>query len=321
MFTVQGQIPQQHQRSQIPVDTDNSDVSAPGLQALANVNTNAIGGSQATDSLDSHTDTPPVAHAALHHNSKQYQESKDTDNSDASAPSLQALATINTDAIGGTQATDSLDSHTDITPVAQPVLHPKSKQYRVSQMDIIKSDLQHFLDHLKERQTKRSIHLDGLLSQWVDIWLRDRSQAILIYVLGSESGQYEGRKLETRSLNILDKTKTRVLMHHCSKQGVCVHLAKMSSSIITSPDKEIDVKTTMQLRQIRIVDRAPLIEGPVIIKSENMIQKDYLLDRYHRTVDSQKADTTPGEAITTSKNDTPRNFEDWVSLSLFFIRS
>ena len=188
-------------------------------------------------------------------------------------------------------------------------------------MDIIKSELQHYLDHLKERQTKRSSHLEGLLSDWVDIWLRDRSQALLVYVLGSDSGQYEGRKLETRSLNILDRTKTKVLMQHCSKQGVCVHLAKMSSSVITSPDKEIDVKMTMQLRQIRCVDRALLIEGPVTIKSESMIQKNYLQERYYRTVESSKAHSTPGESITASENDTSRNFEDWVSFSLLFIPS
>ena len=234
----------------------------------------------------------------------------DTDHSDRSVPSSQATSTANTDdATGETHATDSFDPHTDTTRAA---LDYRPKPHQGSKMYAIKALLQSVLDSFREPPTKPSSDLDELLSQWLGVWRENRRHSLLVYVLAPGSGQYQGRRPAVHNLDTIDQIMTGTLAQLCSKKGICLHLAKMTSAVNTSPDEVLDVKSTIQLLEIHHLRGGVLVDKPITIESESIIQRSLLRDRYHRCVAARKSNPF---ASPVSRTDTSINFQDWVSLS------
>ena len=191
------------------------------------------------------------------------------------------------------------------------LLRPKNHQ--MFKMESIKALLQISLDHLKDSQTEHSSPLDGLLSQWLDVWREDRSHALLIYILGDDSNQYEHRKLDFNNLEAVDKFKANFLVRQCSQQGACLHLAKMTSVVDSDPDQALELKMAISLNEIHDLNGGLLVNKPIAIGKESIIQKSLLMDRYHRTVASQNPYPSPSEGSPVLQTDTSRGFQDWVS--------
>ena len=183
-------------------------------------------------------------------------------------------------------------------------------------MDTIKLLLSNFLDHIKEPQTKPSTYLDGLLSQWLGMWRRDRSHALLIYIFGDGGHQYKGRKLDINNMDTSDQNKMSILKQQSSEQGVALLLAKMTSAVERSPDNVLEVRPTVQLIEIHDLHGGLLVNKPVTTKSESIVQKDYLKDRCFRFVEYQKAYPILHQGSPAPQIDTLMKFEDWVSLSM-----
>lgn len=237
-----------------------------------------------------------------------------------SAPNLQDLATANTDDIGGTRATgtrvtDSFDTHTDLRQVADVALAFRPKDPQVFKMDTIRSMLRDFLDSLILPQPTHPTYLDGVLPQWLDVWKEDRSQALLIYVLGFGIDLYKGRTLDISNLYPIDLLKTRTLERQCSKHGVRIHLARMTSDVYPDPDNVSDLKTTSRLYEVHDLQRGLLVDKPFTVKNDSLLQKSLLRERYYRTVGDRGSHPPPCEGSPVPQPGIPRSYHDWVSLS------
>lgn len=242
-----------------------------------------------------------------------------------SAPSHEAGVTAERDAIDEAHTVNCFDAQMNETQVAQAALDYGPKHHQVSivdsNMESTKALLQNFLADLKESQTEHSFYLDGLLSQWLDIWRRDRSHALLIYVLGGGSEQYQDRILAPSNLETIDKIKTSILQRQCSEQGACLHLARMKSTVSIDSDEALELKMAINLREIRDLSGGLLVDKPVTVGRESIIQKALLKERYHRAVASRNPYPSPSEGSPTLGTNTSENFQDWVSsfqVSLFY---
>lgn len=249
-----------------------------------------------------------------------HQESQlplDADFTNMSPPSHEAGATAKRDAIDGAHVVNYFDTQMNETQVAQAALDYGPKHHQVSNVDSTmestKALLHNFLDDLRESQTEHSFYLDGLLSQWLDIWRRDRSHALLIYVLGDGSEQYQDRKLARSNLDTIDKLKTGILERQCSEQGACIHLAKMKSTISIDSNEALELKMAINLREIRDLKGGLLVDKPVTVGRESIIQKALLKERYHRAIASRNPYPSPSEGSPTFGTKTSENFQDWVS--------
>lgn len=249
-----------------------------------------------------------------------HQESQlplDADFAKMSAPSHEAGATAKRDAIDGAHTVNYFDAQVNETQVAQAALDYGPKHHQVSivdsNMESTKALLQNFLDHLKESQTEHSFYLDGLLSQWLDIWRRDRSHALLIYILGDGSEQYQDRKLARSNLETIDKIKTSILERQCSEQDACIHLARMQSIISMDSDEALELRMAVNLREIRDLNGGLLVDKPVTVGRESIIQKALLKERYHRAIASRNPYPSPSEGSPTFGTNTSKDFQDWVS--------
>ena len=182
-------------------------------------------------------------------------------------------------------------------------------------MYAIKALLQSVLDSFREPPTKPSSDLIELLSQWHAVWHQDRRHSLLVYILGDGSGQYQGPGPALHLLDPIDQIMTGTLAQHSSSQGFYLHLAKMTSAVNTSPDEVLGVKTTIRLLEIHHLRGEILVDKPISITSECIIQRSLLRDRYYRGVATRNSNPTPGRGAPVSQPGTSRNFQDWVSLS------
>ena len=245
-----------------------------------------------------------------------YEESQFPANADfanISAPSHRAGATAKRDALCGVQTVNSFDTKMNKTQVAQAALDYMPKHRQVSDMESTKALLRNFLDNLKQPQTEHSLYFHGLLSQWLNIWRKDRSHALLIYVLGDGSEQYKDRKLDHTNLETIDKIKKDLLELQCSHQGTCLHLARMTSAVNMDSDKTLELKMAISLHEMRDLDGGLLVDKPVSVGRDSIIQKDFLKERYHRAVASRNPYPSPSELSPTLQTNTAKSFQDWVS--------
>lgn len=241
----------------------------------------------------------------------------DADFANVSAPSHEAGATENRDAIDGANSVNYLDARMKENELAQAALDYEPNHHQVSNVDCnmesTKAMLRNFLDDLNESQTERSFYLNGLLSQWLDTWRRDRSHALLIYVLGDGRERYRDRKLTRSNLETIDEIKISILERQCSEQGVCIHLARMKTSISIDSDEALELKMAISLREIRDLNGGLLVDKPVTVGGESIIQTALLKERYHRAVASRNPYPSPSEGSPTLATNTSENFQDWVS--------
>lgn len=217
-------------------------------------------------------------------------------------------------AIDGVQAANQFDANSDKIQLAQAAISHRPKRDHVLKMESIKALLKNCLDGLKEPQNKRSSYLDGLLSQWLDIWRQDRSHNLLIYILGGGSEQYKDRKLDYEDLETSDKIKKNVLEQQCPQQGACLHLAKLTSALDIDPDEALELKMAISLHEIRDLNGGLVVSKPVTVGRESIIQKSLLKERYHRTIAPRNPYPSPAEGSPTLQADTSKIFLDWVSL-------
>lgn len=236
------------------------------------------------------------------------------------AMSYQAGAMDIRDAIDGAQTTNAFDANIDITKVAQAAIGYRPKNHQASDMESIKALLRKFLDDIKEPQTERSSYFDGLLSQWLEIWRKDRTHSHLIYLLGDRSEQYEGRSLDYHDLETIDKIKTRLLEQQCLQRGVCLHLAKMTSAVNADPDDAFELKMAISLHEIRDLSGGLLGNKPVAVGRESLLQKGILKQRYHQRIARQNPYPSPTDGTPSVQTDTAKSFQDWVSPSHIHLR-
>ena len=232
------------------------------------------------------------------------------DDDTLSTPKVQADNTADTHAIHGAQIADGVYPHTDETQVAQTARGSRPKNSHVFTMDITKPLLANFLDRLGQSHIGHPSYLDKVLSQWLAVWQEDPSHALLVYILDNGSGQHEDRELNLDNLEDTDRIKADLLLQQCSPQKVCLHLAKMTSTIRRNPTKPFHLNVAIDLYEIRDHNGALLIEKPVTVGRESIIQKSLLKDR----------SPSPSEGSPTLQTDTLRTFHDWVSsfLSSFY---
>ena len=219
-----------------------------------------------------------------------------------------------------TQTASPFDDDTDITKLAQAAIRYREKYHQTPDMESVKALLRNFLDDIKESQTERSSYLDGLLSQWLDIWQRDRTHSLLIYVLGDRSEHYGNRMLDFNDLETVDKIKTRILEQQCSQQGVCLYLAKMKSAVDTDPNDDLELKMAISLHEISDLSGGLLGNKPVSVGRESILQKGMLKERCHQQIARQNPYPSPIEGTPSLQIDTAKSFEDWVSPSYFPLR-
>ena len=237
------------------------------------------------------------------------------DHTYVSAMTHQAGAMENTDNFDGAQAANRFDDNTDITKVAQAAIDYRQHRHQISDMESVKALLRNFLDDIKEPQTERSSYFDGLLSQWLDIWRKDRTHSLLIYVLGDRSEHYKNRMLDFNDLENIDKIKTHFLSQQCSQQGICLHLAKMTSAVNVDPRDKSEPKMAMSLYEIRDLAGGLLGNKPVALGRESFLQKSMLEERYHQQIASQNPYPSPTDGTQLPHIDPAKSFEDWVSPS------
>ena len=217
------------------------------------------------------------------------------------------------DAIDGAQTENPFEVNViDKIQVARTAIAYQPKHYQVSNMDSIKALMRNFLE-VKGPQNEHSSYFGGLLSQWLDIWRSDRTHALLIYVLSDGSEQYRNRKLDSNNLETIDKIKIDVLKQQCFQQDVCLHLAKMTSAVNTDPDDALELRMTISLHEIRDLDGGLLVNRPVTVGRDSVIQNSLLKERYHRTISCRKAYPSPTEGSPTLRTDIATIFQDWVS--------
>ena len=237
------------------------------------------------------------------------------DPANMSVLSYRAGATENGDVIGEAQTENRFDAHIDKIQVAQAAIGYRPQNQQLSNMESIKALLRNFLDDITGPPTESSFYFDGLLSQWLDIWRRDRTHALLIYVLGDGSEQYKDRNLEVDELETIDKIKTKVLEQQCIQQGACLHLAKMTSAVNTDADETLELKMAISLHEIRDLSGGLLVNKPVAVCRESIIQKCLLKERYDRAISPPNPYPSPTEGSPAHQTDTAKSFQDWVSPS------
>lgn len=238
-----------------------------------------------------------------------------TDLANVLAMSHQASATDNRCAVDGAQTANPFGNKNDITKVAQAAIGYRPKpHHQVSDMESIKALLRNFLDDIKEPQKDRSSYCDGLLSQWLDLWRRDRTYSLLIYVLGDCSERYQDRTLDFNDLETIDKIKTQVLEQQCLQQGFCLHLARMTSAVNTDPGDVLALKMAISLHEIRDLSGAVLGNKPVAVGRESIIQKSLLNKRYYQQNANGNPYPSPTEGTPSRPIDTTKSFQDWVLL-------
>ena len=212
---------------------------------------------------------------------------------------------------------DSSDASFDGVHIAQAALGFLPDQ--VYNMDSIKALLQNFLDAVKEPQPEYSFYFDRLLSLWREKWRADRKHALLIYVLG-DGEQYKNRQLDVNNLATTDKFKTTFLEQRCSRQGACLHLAKMTSAVNADADNVFELRTAISLHEIQELSGKTVVNKPVAVESGNIIQNSILQEKYHQSINRRNPYPSPMEGSPTLQTDTARSFQDWVSpLHFYFI--
>lgn len=238
-----------------------------------------------------------------------------TDLANVLAMSHQASATENRCAVDGAQTANPFGNKNDITKVAQAAIGYRPKpHHQVSDMESIKALLRNFLDDIKEPQKDRSSYCDGLLSQWLDLWRRDRTYSLLIYILDC-SERYQDRTLDFNDLETIDKIKTQVLEQQCLQRGFCLHLARMTSAVNTDPGDVLSLKMAISLHEIRDLSGAVLGNKPVAVGRESIIQKSLLNKRYYQQNANGNPYPSPTEGMPSRPIDTTKSFQDWVSPS------
>ena len=154
-------------------------------------------------------------------------------------------------------------------------------------MDSVKGLLRIRLDDINEPHVERCPYFDGLLSQWLDIWRSYRTDPLLIYVLGERINQYRDDTLDINDLDTIDRIKTNFLEVQCSQKGICLYLAKMKSAINEDPDDPLQLKMAISLHGIRDLNGGLLVNKPVAVTPESIIQiEQSIKERYHGTVSS-----------------------------------
>lgn len=237
-----------------------------------------------------------------------------TDLANMSSVSDQAgTADNNGDAINGTKTANFFDANTDSVQPAEADIGWWPKHLQVSSAENIKKLLRNFLDDTKEPQSERSSYCDGLLSQWLNMWRTHRTHPLLIYILGDGSEQYKGRELDISDLETVDRVKTDVLEQQFIQQGACLHLAKMTSAVNIDPDEAKELKMAISLHEIRDFNGGLLVNKPVAVGRESVMQEDLLAERYHRAIARGDPYPSPLEEKPTSQTDTAKSFQDWVS--------
>lgn len=229
-------------------------------------------------------------------------------------------ATGNMDAVDGGATGNAFDGNTDKVQVAQAAIGYRPKHHQDSNMDSVKELLRIFLDDVKEPQAERSSYFDGLLSQWLDTWRTNRTDPLLIYILGERIDQYRDGILDISDLDTIDKIKTDFIEQQCSQKGICLYLSKMTSAINRDPDHALEVKMAICLHEIRDFSGGLLVNKPVAVMPESIIQTEqYLKERYHGTVpDDSVAQLnpypSPSGGSPALRNGTAKSFQDWVSM-------
>lgn len=218
-----------------------------------------------------------------------------------------------TDTTSVAQTANTFDANSDMTKLAQVAFGYRPKISQSSDMESVKALLRDLLDDVQEME--RSSYFDGLLAQWLDIWRRDRTNSLLIYVLGDRSKQYGNCMLDFNNLEAIDTIKTRVLEQRCLQQGACIHLAKMTSAVNTDPHNTLELKMAISLHDIRDLSGTLLGNKPVAVGKESILQRKMLEERYHQQLASQNAYPSPTETTPSPPIDTAKSFQDWVSLS------
>ena len=222
-------------------------------------------------------------------------------------------ATEKRGATDGVQTANPFDANIDKVQIAQAAIGYRPKRDHVLKMESIKALLKNCLDDLKESQHKHSSYLDGLLSQWLDIWREDRSHPLLIYILGDGSEQYKDRKFDFNDLETSDRIITDVLEQQCSQKGACLHVAKLTSVLDLDPDEALELKMAISLHEIRDLNGGLVVSKPVTVGRESIIQKSLLNERFHRTIPPRNPYPSPAEGSPTLQADTSKSFQDWVS--------
>lgn len=226
----------------------------------------------------------------------------------------QAGANENQDAIHGAETADSFRVGMNNTDIARVALGYRPENNQASDMESIKALLRNFLDGVKEPQMERSLYFDGLLSQWLDVSRGDRKHALLVYVLGDGSEQYKDRKFHVDNLETMDEIKKSVLEQQCLQQGVHLHLAKMTSVVDTDPVDALGVKIAISLHEISELNGVLLVNKPVPVAKQSIIQKSFLKERYDRTNARRYPYPSP-EGTPPLEINTAKSFHDWVSPS------
>lgn len=227
----------------------------------------------------------------------------------------QAGANEITNPVNGVQTENPFDVDIDTTKTAQAAISYSPHNHHPSDMESVKALLRNFLDEIKEPQTERSSYLDGLLSQWLDLWRRDREYALLIYVLGDDSEQYKDRKLDFSDLETIDRNKTHVLEQQCVQQGACLHLAKMTSAVNIDPDDALGFKMAINIHGISDLNGGLLVDKPVTVGRESIMQNTMLKKRYQDSIAHRNPHPRPAEGTLSLQIDTAKSFQDWVSPS------
>ncbi len=227
----------------------------------------------------------------------------------------QAGAMETTDDFDGAQVVNLFDENTQIAEVAQAAIDYSQQRHQTSDMESVKALLRNTLDDINEAQKERSPYFDGLLSQWLDIWRKDRTHSLLIYVLGDRSEHYGNRMLDFDDLETNDKIKKRFLEQHCSEQRICLHLAKMTSAVNIDPRDNSELKMAMSLYEIRDLTGGLLGNKPVALGIESLLQKSIFNERYHQRTASQNPYPSPTDGTQFPNIETAKSFQDWVSPS------
>ena len=228
--------------------------------------------------------------------------------------SHKAGATENRDDMDASQTANISDANINITRVAQAAIDYSPQSGQVSDMQSVKALLRNFLDEILQMEMEHSAYFDGLLSQWLDIWRRDRTHSLLIYLLGGEQSR-NNCMLDFNDLEVVDKIRTRVLEQHCLQQGVCLYLARMTSAVNTVPDDTFKLKMDINLHEIRDLSGALLGNKPVAVRSESLLQTGMLEERYHQRSAPQNPYPSPTEATPSPQIHPAKSFQDWVSPS------
>ena len=234
--------------------------------------------------------------------------------------SHQAGATENRSVVDEAQTANPLGNKNDMTKIAQAAIgytpKPKPKHHHpVSDIESIKASLRRFLDDITEPQKERSSYCYSLLSQWLDLCGRDRSCTLLIYVLGDCSEQYQDRTLDFNDLKPIDRIKIRVLEQQCSQQGVCLHLARMTSTINTDPRDDLGLEMAISLHEIRDLSGTVLGNKPLAVEKESILQKSWFSERSDQLKPNQNPYPSPIEGTPSRRMHASKSFQDWVSPS------